>query len=294
MVVKGPVQRGMPGQDAEQKKFLAQRLSVNSISPIFHLHGRPFVTALLNLDSGLPPYPSLKALRQNAGAASIPVAPDVSPTSAQQGFQFVDPTSKFVFGSASTTTSSHGRVEAKGQPGGTTEGKKKKRLRKRKHHGAAVAGTVYSSPDEASPTPATSLPVATLAQVPSSGTSFFPSPLFNVGRPGSHQQMDMKWRLQVRESITTLQRGQVHLEQSVTCLQVESSVSTYMMSLHLINQGWTEAQIEEKLQAERQKQLELLKQKKESAHATPGCASIWPLFTATPPRWADSGIPGEV
>ena len=96
---------------------------------------------------------------------------------------------------------------------------------KRQHHGAAVAGTVDSSPDVAFPTPATSLPVATLAQVPSSGTSFFPSPLFNIGRPGSHQQMEMQWRLQVQESITTLQRGQVYLEQSVTSLQVESSVS---------------------------------------------------------------------
>ena len=71
----------------------------------------------------------------------------------------------------------------------------------------------------------------------------------------------MQWRLQVQESITTLQQGEVHLERSVTSLQVESSNSTYMMSLHLVNQGWTEAQIEEKQQAEKKKQVEILSSK---------------------------------
>ena len=69
MAVKGPVQRGMPGQDAERKRLLAQWLSVTNVSPIIHLHGRAVVTALLNVANGLAPYPSLKPLRQNAGAA---------------------------------------------------------------------------------------------------------------------------------------------------------------------------------------------------------------------------------
>ena len=81
--------------------------------------------------------------------------------------------------------------------------------------------------------------------------------------------MDMQWRLQVQESITTLQQGQVHLERSVTSLQVESSVSTYMMSVHLVNQGWTETQIEEKRQAERKRQLEILSHKKEATSIGP-------------------------
>ena len=55
----------------------------------------------------------------------------------------------------------------------------------------------------------------------------------------------------------------------MTSLQVESSVSTYMMSLHLVSQGWTEGQIEEKLQAERKRQLEILSHKTEGSSIAP-------------------------
>ena len=109
-------------------------------------------------------------------------------------------------------------------------------------NGTEVAGTVDTSHSEVARTQGTSLPVATFAQTPGGSSSLFSAPVFNkcvqhIGQPGPHQQMDMQWRLQVQESITTLQQGQVHLERSVTSLQVESSVSTYMMSLHLVNQG---------------------------------------------------------
>ena len=52
MVIKGPVQRGMPAEDAGQKQFLAQRLSIADLSTFRHLHGRNFVTALLNAACG--------------------------------------------------------------------------------------------------------------------------------------------------------------------------------------------------------------------------------------------------
>ena len=262
MVVKGPVQRGMPGQDAESKRFLAQRLSVANVSPIIHLHGRAFVTALLNVASGLTPYPSLKALRQNATAGSVPVAPTVNPTSAQsggaafqQGFQVLDLSAKFVFGSTSTAAPAHGVSRKQDNPAIRTKGRKRRGCRSDCSEGTEVAGAVGMSPTEVARTQGTSLPVATFAPTPGSSSSLFPAPVFNIGQPGPHQQMDMQWRLQVQQSITTLQQGQVHLERSVTSLQVESSVSTYMMSLHLVNQGWTEAQIEEKLQAKRKRQL---------------------------------------
>ena len=108
------------------------------------------------------------------------------------------------------------------------------------------------------------LPVAAIPPSGRTEETFYASPMFNVGQRLTPQQMDVQWPLQVQESITTLQQGQVNLEKSVTSLQVESSVSTYMVSLQLLNQGWSEAQIAEKIQAERAKQMACLTHERDS------------------------------
>ena len=257
MVIKGPVQRGMPAEDAGQKQFLAQRLSIAALSTFRHLHGRNFVTALLNAACGLAPFPTLRSQQAGAGSANIPIAPQIVSTSSQSGgFQFASPPGPFVFGGqgpqqaalaeqASPTTTAPPDHKSK---------LKKRNGKKRTQTGEAVEGQV-AAPARAVTIAATSasgsLPVAAVPPSGRTQETFYASPMFNVGQRLTPQQMDVQWRLQVQESITTLQQGQVNLEKSVTSLQVESSVSTYMVSLQLLNQGWSEAQIAEKIQAER-------------------------------------------
>ena len=285
MMIKGPVQRGMPEKDAGQKQFLAQRLSITDISAFLHMHGRPFVTALLNAACGLAPFPTLRSQQAGAGLANIPVAPQIVSTSSQScPFQFTNPAAPFVFGGQDP---SH---EARtGQPPTTTPPPpgsksrlKKKNGKKRTQTGEFVEGQV-AAPARTVPcataAASSSLPVATLP--PSSRTEgpFYASPMFNVGQRLTSQQMDVQWRLQLQESITTLQQGQMNLEKSVTSLQVESSVSTYMVSLQLLNQGWSEAQIEEKIQAKREKQMASMTRGREPrAIATAGGTSATPLL----------------
>ena len=234
MVIKGPVQRGMPDTDVGQKQFLAQRLSVTDISAFLHLHGRPFVTALLNAACGLTPFPTLRSQQAGAGLANIPVAPQVVSASSQSGgFQFTNPAAPFVFGGQdpSHEAQTGQPPTATPPPTGSKSRLKKKNGKKRTQTGETVESQV-AAPARASPcaaaAAASSLPVATLT--PSSRTEgpFYASPMFNVGQRLTSQQMDVQWRLQVQESITTLQQGQVNLEKSVTSLQVESSVSTYI------------------------------------------------------------------
>ena len=84
------------------------------------------------------------------------------------------------------------------------KGTKKKRPRKRLLNGVEVAGAVDPPPTMVAHVQGASVPVATFAPTPSSSSSLFPSPAFNIEQPNPHRQMDMQWRLQVQELITTL------------------------------------------------------------------------------------------
>ena len=81
MVIKGPVQRAdFQIKDPSAKSFLAQRLSVTNTAHFQHLSDKSFITALLNAASGLPPYPTLRELRQRLDQSMpvdrvIPMAP---------------------------------------------------------------------------------------------------------------------------------------------------------------------------------------------------------------------------
>ena len=141
MAIKGPVQRGMPDQDAKHKNFLARRLSLSvaRTAPFLHLHGRALVFALLNAASGLPPFPSLRSQQALAPLADILVALTVAPSAAQTGgFTFTAPASPFVFG-----VSTNDPVASTVPPAdGTAEGTalKKKGRKKRQHAGGDLPG----------------------------------------------------------------------------------------------------------------------------------------------------------
>ena len=267
LAIKGAVQRGMPDKYIEQKNFLVQRLSVKHTAPFLHLHGRAFVSALLNTASGLPPFPSLRSQQAAAPLADIPVAPVVAPSAVQTGGfpfaaparPFTAPASPFVFGSNDNGTVASAALPADGDTASAV--RKKKGRKKRQHTGEDVPSEVAAPAvtTTLTHTSATStLPVATFSTTAPMQRTFFTGPAFSVGQSVTPQQLDVQRRLQVQESITTLQEGQMSLDKSVTSLQVKSSVSTHMVSLQLLNQGWSEEQIEEKIKAEREKQMAAL------------------------------------
>ena len=138
----------------------------------------------------------------------------------------------------------------------------KKRTEKRQPNGAMVdnsKGDPTGAVTLEKTTTAGTLPVTTVPSAASNSGTLFSSPTFNVGQPLSPQHI--QWRLRIQESFATLQRAQANLQETVTSRQVGSHVSTYVTSLLLVNQRWSESQIEEKLQAERAKHLEIMKKK---------------------------------
>ena len=271
MVIKGPVQRAIfQIQDPSAKSFLAQRLSVTNTAPFQHLSDKSFVTALLNAASGLPPYPTLRELRQRVDQSMpvdrvIPVAPAVAHSSSSYGpqppqqpqpttdptatpFQFADPAAN----PAVTTFSRRTTPMNLDSPNG----------KKRSASGAKRQTAPRGPPGPFTFTSSVTTAALTTAQ-PSAFGQDKPVAFTAQGTVLSPQQADLQWRIQVQDSITTLQHGQQAMQHTIGEMQVDSSVATYMMGMHLTkSMGWTDEQYREKLASERQRQIAIREEQK--------------------------------